>query len=483
MLKFVVVVLISSSTSLFSQSLNDYRSTTDGDWDDPLTWQVYNGSSWVGATNYPGEVSGTNNVSIEGGNSVDLNTTIPNSINSLTVGDGIGGTDTLEVSNTSSLNTLLITIEDGGYATWTSNVTLFLPEGAAVIIIPSGSLDTSRPCSAAKRIQIGTIIYSTCNGGAGADYSFDDLNNAGGSLSVTPSSNSPICPSETLTLMANPSGTGSGSATISWTGTGPGSYSFSSSLENPTETGLSSGTYTYTATISDGSISNTNSIDVIVDTQPSTPISGGNQTVCRNASTFPTLTVTINAGETVDWYTNNIGGTLLLSSSTNYTPSSAGDYYAETRNTTTGCISATRTKITLSLKSCNVITNRRITYRVGATLDVPIGTLTNDLIINYFDDGQNGSGNSYQLQAQNNTAIGFNYQIWVQNVPYSSIPGLNLGNHTLKIKDNGDGTYNYLFTSITALGAYQNTIINGSGGAPSPLGIGIDCGCITFYKI
>ncbi|KAA1243226.1 Calx-beta domain-containing protein [Aquimarina sp. RZ0] len=139
---------------------------------------------------------------------------------------------------------------------------------------------------------------------------------------------------------------------------------------------------------------------------------------------------------------------------------------------------------TFAINAASVITNRRITYRVNPNNSTtPIGILTSDVTINNFDDGQNGPGNPYQLQIQNTTAVGFNYQIWIQNVPYASIPGLNLGNHTLNIVDNGDGTYNYLFTSTTALGAFQNTIISGSGGAPSPPGIGTACGCITFYKL
>ena len=142
---------------------------------------------------------------------------------------------------------------------------------------------------------------------------------------------------------------------------------------------------------------------------------------------------------------------------------------------------------TFSVRSLSVITNRQITYRVTpgsiSGSSGPTGTLTTDLIVNNFDDGQNGAGNSYQLQVQNNTATPFDYEIWIENVPYATIPGLTLGNHTLNTTDNGDGTYSYLFTSTTPLGAFQNVIISGSGGAPSPLGSGIACGCVSFYKL
>ncbi len=361
---FLAVTLFLFIRGAYAQSLNDYRSIASGNWTNISVWEVYNGTTWVAATTYPGQVTGTNDVSIEGGDSISISSNIPNNINSLTIGDGAGATDTLLVSGNSSLNTLLVTIANGGYASWTSNVTFSLPAGAAFIIESGGSLDESRPCSAAKRLIIGSIIYATCNGGAGADYSFSDLNNQGGSLSVSPTSNAPICTGTTLTLFANPSGTGSDSATFSWNGTGPGSYSFSSSIENPTDTGLTSGTYTYTVTATNGSSSNTNSVMVIVNSLPNTPTSGGNETAC-NGATIPTLTVSVNTGETADWYNAASGGTLLLSNNINYTPATAGSYFAQARNTTSGCVSNGRIEIILTTVSCKVITNRKITYRVN----------------------------------------------------------------------------------------------------------------------
>lgn len=388
---------------LKGQTINDYRTIASGNWTDVGIWQVFNGTSWVAATTYPGQTTVANDISIIGGFSVTITSNISNSINSVTVGDGTGGTDSFFVNNTSSLNTQLITIVNGGHAEWTANVTFSMPEGAAFVIESGGTLDDSRPCSASKRLVIGSAIYSTCNGGAGADYSFSELENSGGSLNVSPSSNSPICTNNTLTLFANPSGTGSGSATFSWNATGPLGYNFSSSEENPTVSALASGLYEFTVTATDGSHN-------------------------RSGST----SVTVRGG-------------------------------------------------------CSVITNRRITFRVTpavpVTATVPKGSLTSDLNIDYFDDGQNGSGNSYQLQIRNTTGTTFNYEIWIQNVPYSTIPGLTLGDHTVDVWNNGDGTFNYLFTSTSAIGTYQNRVVSGSGGAPSPLGSGIACGCISIYKM
>lgn len=221
---FVLTFFSIFSSNLTSQSVGDYRSINSGNWTSISTWETYNGTTWTAASTYPGQIVATNDVLIEAGYSVTLSSNIPNSFNSLTVGDGLGSTDILLISGSSSINTTLLTIANGGYISWTINVTLALPAGAAFIIESGGSLDTSKPCSAAKRIQIGTAVYSTCNGGAGASYSFTDLNDGGGTIHVAPSSNDPICEGQTLNLFANPSGTGSSDPTntFNWSGTGSG---------------------------------------------------------------------------------------------------------------------------------------------------------------------------------------------------------------------------------------------------------------------
>ncbi|MET2986684.1 Ig-like domain-containing protein, partial [Aureibaculum conchae] len=76
------------------------------------------------------------------------------------------------------------------------------------------------------------------------------------------------------------------------------------------------------------------------------PTSGGNQEYCTGDA-IPTLTASVGAGETVDWYVAATGGT-ALDTGTSYTPGSAGTYYAEARNTTTNCVSATRTAVTVT---------------------------------------------------------------------------------------------------------------------------------------
>ncbi len=134
-----------------------------------------------------------------------------------------------------------------------------------------------------------------------------------------------------------------GSTTLS--GGGALSYVWSGGVSNgisfvPT----SSNNYTVTGTDLNG-CTNTANISITVITLPSPPVSGGDQAAIIN--TVAILSAT-SIGNFVDWYSTITGGTPLLSGSNTYTTSSDGTYYAESRNTTTGCVSS-RTPIILSI--------------------------------------------------------------------------------------------------------------------------------------
>ncbi len=78
------------------------------------------------------------------------------------------------------------------------------------------------------------------------------------------------------------------------------------------------------------------------------PMSNGDQTICAG-DPLPTLSVTVNPGETVDWYDAPVGGAQLATNNTNYTPTMAGTYYAETRVLVDGCVSPVRTAVSLTI--------------------------------------------------------------------------------------------------------------------------------------
>jgi len=85
------------------------------------------------------------------------------------------------------------------------------------------------------------------------------------------------------------------------------------------------------------------------------PVSGGNRSYCASG-TIPTISATVLAGETVDWYSAASGGSLLRSGNLSYTPPSAGTYYAIARNIITGCVSSTRTAISITMNALPVPT-------------------------------------------------------------------------------------------------------------------------------
>ena len=97
---------------------------------------------------------------------------------------------------------------------------------------------------------------------------------------------------------------------------------------------------------SDGTVSEeSNVVPVTSDSLPSAPTTGNNEYTYDG--TVKTASAIVGDGETVDWYAKSTGGaTISAPSGTN-----AGSYsaYAEARNTITGCLSTTRTQISLNI--------------------------------------------------------------------------------------------------------------------------------------
>src|ERR1035437_8789917 len=78
------------------------------------------------------------------------------------------------------------------------------------------------------------------------------------------------------------------------------------------------------------------------------PVSGGDKSYCASG-VIPAINATVLTGETVDWYNSSSGGTLLKSGSLRYTPTAPGTYYALARNTTSNCVSSTRTPVAVTM--------------------------------------------------------------------------------------------------------------------------------------
>lgn len=123
-------------------------------------------------------------------------------------------------------------------------------------------------------------------------------------------------------------------------------------LKNDATTGVS-GNITSTAT-------NATSVDVstglaTVNQIPSSPTGVDGS---RTGSGTVAISGSVSTGETIDWYAGSTGGSPLTggTGTTGFTTpsiSSTTVYYAETRNTTTGCISASRTAVTATIQAPN----------------------------------------------------------------------------------------------------------------------------------
>lgn len=158
---------------------------------------------------------------------------------------------------------------------------------------------------------------------------------AGGTLAT---GNLSIAPTGTATASVTNTNVGVGTLSIGGTGTVNGTWgSTSSAASYKNNTYFTSGVTGY-LNVSNSSCASS----------PNPPASNGDQSICSSQS-IPALTVTVGSGETADWYSAATGGTLLLSGNTSYTPSGAGTFYAEARNTTSNCISVTRTGVTLTI--------------------------------------------------------------------------------------------------------------------------------------
>jgi len=70
-------------------------------------------------------------------------------------------------------------IADGGILAWSGNHEVTLTNTSKVYLWNGGTISTANPCNAVKVLTIGASS-ATCNGGGGANYSFTDINAAGG---------------------------------------------------------------------------------------------------------------------------------------------------------------------------------------------------------------------------------------------------------------------------------------------------------------
>ncbi|MBU6158927.1 MAG: DUF1533 domain-containing protein, partial [Bacteroidetes bacterium] len=136
-----------------------------------------------------------------------------------------------------------------------------------------------------------------------------------------------------------------------------------------------------------------NSVNVTNTSNPLAPSSGNNSKTYDGATNATTIAATPGSGQTIDWYADATSGSALSSNSTTYLPTAVNSgtytFYAEARNTTTGCVSASRTAVTLTINK--IALTASLTGTVSKVYDGTTGaTLTS---ANYSLSGLVGSEN------------------------------------------------------------------------------------------
>jgi subtilisin-like proprotein convertase family protein len=175
-------------------------------------------------------------------------------------------------------------------------------------------------------------------------------------VNATPSAatgpvNGSRCGTGTVNLSVAAPGAG---LTVDWYATASGGTALASGSTSFTTPSISV-TTTYYAEVrntTSGCVSTTRT--AVVATVNTVPAAA---TGATGASRCGTGSVTISvaapgAGLTVDWYAAASGGSALVSGSTSYTTPSIATtttYYAEVRNTTTGCVAASRTAVVATI--------------------------------------------------------------------------------------------------------------------------------------
>ena len=337
------------SVKILGQSVGDYRSVNPGGpWTTLSSWQYYNGSSWVTASNYPGQnATGTGNVMIQSGHTISIGTA---GINTGTIGSiTISGQLALNGSNAAGginyvFNTQLITVTPLlGTIRFTNKVNLILPSNAVLFVT---SDTTPNPdyygligdCSHNQDIYIGSSVYAYCNGGGSNALTFDEVMAGDGTLNATPSSNTPVCEGSQINLSGSYLGTFGTAVTYNWTIVAPGGGNSSSALQNPVILNAVVGTYTATltctTTYSGNTYNNYEAISIVVNSRPSA-ISIG--TITQPTCALPTGSVQLNNLPVGNW-TINPGA--IAGTGSSYTVSGlAAGSYTFTATNSAGCAS------------------------------------------------------------------------------------------------------------------------------------------------
>jgi hypothetical protein len=340
-----------------------------------------------------------------------------------------------------------------------NNVTCNAASRVAVVAYAGASLTTS----------VASLTgFATCQGTASSNQSFT-VNGAGVSSNIT-------ITAPTGYEVSKTSGSGYAS-TITLTA----SNSILPSTSIYTRLSSSAiGTPTGTITINaGGTLSKTITVSGTASSTPSSPVTYDNT---RYGSGSITLSATVTAGATADWYNALTGGTLLQSSSLTYSPTitQTTSFYVEARTTLGSCLSASRTLVTASVGSQITVSSNALdafstcansassskSFTVSGAGIVGTITLTAPSNFEISRSSSSGYSSTLSLTASSNTVA--NTTIYARLT--SSATGTPTG--TITITSSGASSQN-VSVSGTVNVLPVATAVTGSGNGTERINIGV----------
>lgn len=251
-----------------------------------------------------------------------------------------------------------------------------------------------------------------------------------------------LCGITSANLNANPGGISVGTGVWSII-SGNGGTIITPTSRTSQFIGLNGTSYKLRWTISNGSCKSTDDVIINFTLLPLAPAAPAMQTLCEN-SVITDIQVTVPNGATITWFTTATGGSPLADSELLV----SGDYYAES-NGGSGCLSLTRTKVTVAIISqvwtgavnsdWNVPGNWSCGRVPDLTLNAQIANVTNKPVLS---NGANGE---------------------VNNIVIATGSSVTVANNTLKIAGTitNSGTFTATEGTIELKGSVLQTI--GSG--------------------
>ncbi|MFN5704694.1 MAG: hypothetical protein ACK45U_02455, partial [bacterium] len=291
---------------------------------------------------------------VTSGNDTAYTSALTVTVNATTVGGSVAGGATVCTGTNSTALTL--SGHTGTIVRWQSATNAGFTTGLTNIASTSGLTSYTATNLTATTYYRAVLKSGVCDTAfsSGATVTVDPAS-VGGSISGGAS----VCSGTNSTALTLSGHTGTivrwQSATNAGFTTGLTNIASTNGLTSYTATNLTATTY-YRAVLKSGVCDTafSSGATVTVNPLPATPTSGVNG--ARTGTGTVGISASVGSGETIDWYADATGGSVLSggTGTTSFTTpsiSTTTTYYAQARNTTTGCISSARLAVIATINS------------------------------------------------------------------------------------------------------------------------------------